>query len=67
VKEYKDQQEKLLSLVMEDVSEKPEQDSEKTARDLAEELRLAKIKIAALKTMIDLAEKQLNVDFPSWF
>ncbi len=62
LKEYNLQEKELLSLVMENPSEKPDQASETPTQDLAEELRLAKIKIAALETMIDLAEKQLNVD-----
>jgi transposase len=60
--EYKLQEQELLSLTMENPSEKSDQEPEKSAKDLAEELRLAKVKIAALETMIDLAEKQLNVD-----
>lgn len=62
VKEYKSHEEELLTLVMEKSTEKTDQDSDKPAKDLAEELRLAKIKIVALETMIDLAEDQLNID-----
>ena len=60
VKEHQDQQQELLSSGMEPNQDKPKQD--KSVKDLEAELKLAKLKILALETMIDVAEEQLNIE-----
>lgn len=59
---YRKEQEELVSLSdMKKTEEKPEEASPPD-KDLKEELERAKAKIATLETMIDIAEKQLNID-----
>lgn len=62
IKEYQKQQQELLPSGMEPPKEKFDQESSESAKKLEEELRLAKIKIAALETMIDLAEEQFKIE-----
>ena len=62
IKEYRKQQAELLSSNMENPQDKADRDSLEKAKKLEEELKLAKIKIAALETMIDIAEEQFKIE-----
>jgi transposase len=63
VKEFQDEDQNLLSSGMEKPQDKnSDANKEKTFQDLEAELKLARLKIIALETMIDVAEEQLNIE-----
>ena len=63
VKEYQSEDHNLLSSGMETPNDKSSDvNTEKTFQDLEAELKLARLKIIALETMIDVAEEQLNIE-----
>jgi transposase len=63
VKEYQNEGQNLLSSGMEKSQDKSSDgNTERTFQELEAELKLAKLKIIALETMIDVAEEQLNIE-----
>lgn len=62
VKECQDEDHNLLSSDMEKPQDKNSNGNEQSLQDLEAELKLAKLKIIALETMIDVAEEQLNIE-----
>ena len=62
VKEFQEEDQNLLSSNVENPKEKSNSSSEKPSKDLETELKLAKAKIAALETMIDIAEEQFKIE-----
>ncbi len=63
VKWFQQEQEELLSSQSMEISQSyNDPNIEKPAPEIEAELRLAKVKIATLETMIDLAEKQFNIE-----
>lgn len=63
VKEFENEDQNLLSSGMEEPQDKnSEANKDKIFQDLEAELKLAKLKIIALETMIDVAEEQLNIE-----
>jgi transposase-like protein len=63
IKEYQKQEQELLTSGMEKPQDKKfDPTTEKTFQDLEAELKLARLKIIALETMIDVAEEQLHID-----
>lgn len=62
VKEFQTEDQNLVSSVVENAKEKANRSNEKSTRDLEAELKLAKLKITALETMIDIAEEQFKIE-----
>jgi transposase-like protein len=63
VRWFQKEQEYLISLQnMNDSPTHSEHNTNKSDQDLSTEIQTAKIKIATLETMIDIAEKQFNID-----
>lgn len=62
-KEFQKEDQNLLSSDMgNSQNKKSDPVTETTSRNLEAELKLAKLKIIALETMIDVAEEQLNIE-----
>lgn len=65
LKWYQEEQKELVSLQPMENSQSistPNSNIEKSDKNIEEELRLAKAKIATLETMIDIAEEQFNIE-----
>lgn len=65
IKSYEKEQEELLSLSMAKPSDTGNTDNSKQSKsiqELQEELKLAKLKINGLETMIDIAEKTFKIN-----
>ena len=58
----KEQDELLSSQQMENSQSNADPQAEKSGKDVEAELQRAKAKIATLETMIDIAEKQFNIE-----
>jgi transposase len=60
LRRYQEEQQSLYSGSMQNAEEP--QNPDKSPQELQDELKLAKVKIATLETMIDIAEQNFNIE-----